>query len=110
MYSTALVMRLRPGGYPGYKKAHDELWPEINRSMADHGVSMGIYRHGDLLFLFACAPTEADWEASREYPILEEWTKYMREFLDDGDDGELFFEPLEEAFVFGLFDVEGMHR
>ena len=53
-------MKLRPGGYDGYKKAHDELWPEIATSMSDHGVSMAIYRFGDRLMLFACAPTEAD--------------------------------------------------
>jgi L-rhamnose mutarotase len=109
MYSAGFVMRLKPDGYAGYKKAHDELWPDIARSMSDHGVSMTIYRHGEFLFLFACAPTEADWDASRQYPILAEWTTYMREFLADGDDGELLFEPLEEAFVFGMFDAEGLH-
>lgn len=103
MYSAGYVMKLKPGGYAGYKKAHDELWPEIDASMADHGVSMAIYRCGDRLFLFACAPTRADWEASRDYPILEEWKQYMRTFLDDGADGQVLLEPLEEAFVFGMF-------
>lgn len=103
MYTVGYVMKLKPGGYAGYKKAHDELWPEIDASMADHGVSMAIYRHEGLLFLFACAPTQADWQASRDYAILEEWKQYMRTFLADGPDGGVLLEPLEEAFVFGMF-------
>ena len=97
-------MKLRPDGYEGYKKAHDELWPEIAASMSDHGVSMAIYRCGDRLFLFACASTEADWDASRQYEVLEKWKQYMREFLEDNDQAtDLYFEELPAAFHFGLF-------
>ncbi len=104
MYSTGFVMKLRPDGYDGYKKAHDELWPEIAASMSDHDVSMAIYRCSDRLFLFACSPTEADWDASREYEVLEKWKDYMREFLEDNDEGtDLYFEELPAAFHFGLF-------
>ena len=104
MYSTGCVMKLRPNGYDGYKKAHDELWPEIAASMSDHDVSMAIYRCSDRLFLFACSPTEADWDASREYEVLEKWKDYMREFLEDNDEGtDLYFEELPAAFHFGLF-------
>ena len=97
-------MKLRPDGYAGYKKAHDELWPEIAASMSDHDVSMAIYRCSDRLFLFACAPTEADWDASRQYEVLETWKQYMRDFLEDDDEGaDLYFEELPAAFHFGLF-------
>ena len=104
MYSTGFVMKLRPDGYDGYKKAHDELWPEIAASMSDHDVSMAIYRCSDSLFLFACSPTGAAWDASREYEVLEKWKDYMREFLEDNDEGtDLYFEELPAAFHFGLF-------
>ena len=104
MYATGCVMKLRPDGYGGYKKAHDELWPEIAASMSDHDVSMAIYRCSDRLFLFACSPTEANRDASREYEVLEKWKDYMREFLEDNDEGtDLYFEELPAAFHFGLF-------
>ena len=104
MYSIGCVMKLRPDGYSGYKKAHDELWPEIADSMSDHGVSMAIYRCDNQLFLFACAPTEADWQASREYEILDKWKQYMRDFLEDNEEGtDLYFEELPPAFHFGMF-------
>ena len=43
MYSIGLSMQLKPGSYEGYKEAHDNLWPEIAKSMADNNVSMSIY-------------------------------------------------------------------
>ena len=50
MYSIGLSMQLKPGSYEGYKEAHDNLWPEIAKSMDDNSVSMSIYRLGDRLF------------------------------------------------------------
>ena len=103
MFSIGYVMKLKPEGYPGYKEAHDNLWPEIARSMSDNQVNMSIYRFEDLLFLHAVAPTEEDWDKSREAPDLERWVEYMSEFLQADDGGGVFFEELPEAFGFGLF-------
>ena len=103
MFSIGLVMKLKPEGYPGYKEAHDKLWPEIACSMGDNSVSMSIYRFEDLLFLHAVAPTEEDWEKSRAAPDLERWVEYMSEFLQSAEAGKVFFEELPEAFSFGLF-------
>ena len=36
MYSIGLSMQLKPGSYEGYKEAHDNLWPEIAKSMDDN--------------------------------------------------------------------------
>jgi L-rhamnose mutarotase len=106
MFSIGLSMRLNPGGYPGYKKAHDELWPEIAKSMADNSVSMSIYRFGDRLFLHAVAPTEADWLKSREDPNLERWSEFMTNYLESDGAGNIVFDILEEAFAFGMFKSE----
>ena len=106
MYSIGLAMKLRPGAYAEYKQAHDDLWPDIARSMADNGVSMAIYRHGEHLFLHAVAPTERDWEESRKVPVLAKWLTYMATLLETGADGDIAFEELTEAFAFGLFRAD----
>ena len=103
MYSIGLAMTLRPGAYAEYKKAHDELWPEIADSMSDNDVSMAIYRFGENLVIHAIAPTEADWNKSRDVPILEKWFEYMSTLLATNQEGEIIFEDLPEAFVFGIF-------
>ena len=103
MYSIGLAMTLRSGAYAEYKKAHDELWPEIADSMSDHDVSMAIYRFGENLIIHAVAPTEEDWNKSRDVPILEKWFEYMATLLETDENGEIIFEDLPEAFAFGVF-------
>ena len=71
MYSIGIAMTLRPGAYDEYKKAHDELWPEIAESMSINDVSIAIYKFNENLIIHAVAPTEYDWNKSRDVPILE---------------------------------------
>ena len=103
MFSIGLVMKLKPGGYPGYKEAHDKLWPEIARSMRDNSVSMSIYRFEDRLFLHAVAPTEEDWKQSRNVEVLDRWSEYMSTQLETDAEGNITFDELPEAFAFGMF-------
>ena len=103
MYSIGLTMTLRPDAYDEYKKAHDELWPEIADSMSVNDVSMAIYKFNENLIIHAVAPTEEDWDKSREAPILEKWFEYMSTLLVTDDCGDIIFEDLPEAFAFGIF-------
>ena len=107
MFSAGLTFDLKPGCYPEYKKAHDELWPEIAASMSDNDVSMVIYKFEDQLFLCATAPSEADWAKSREHPALVKWSEYMSNMLVSDSDGQLVFHEMERAFAFGKF-AEGL--
>lgn len=103
MYRTAATFALKPGCYEEYKKAHDELWPDLARSMSDNDVNMAIYHHKGRLYMFATAPTQDHWERSRNVPILEKWSKYMATLMVTGADGKAVVEPMDEAFVFGEF-------
>lgn len=106
MYSIGLATTLRPGAYAEYKKAHDELWPDIAAAMADHNVSMSIYRFGENLILHIVAPTEEDWSKSAAEPIQAKWLEYMTTLLETNEEGEIIFESLTEAFAFGMFKAE----
>ena len=103
MYAIGLAMTLRPGCYAEYKKAHDELWADIAKSMSDNQVNMAIYRFGENLIIHATAPSEEHWDRSRQAPILVEWHDYMAKLLETDAAGEILFEELEEAFAFGQF-------
>jgi L-rhamnose mutarotase len=103
MYCIGLALTLRPGAYDSYKRAHDEIWPELAEGMRENEVSMAIYRDGERLFVFATAPTEAHWDASRADPTLAEWDRHMGEFLECDGEGNLRFSILPMAFGFGDF-------
>ena len=95
-------MTLKPGGFPGYKKAHDDIWPELAQLISNAGISMSIYRHGDLLFIHGIAPSEEKWNSiGGEVP--EKWYEWMTEFLETDPKGKTIVTPLTEAFSFGEF-------
>src|SRR4051794_23147414 len=103
MFTIGLAMNLRPGAFGDYKRAHDELWPELAASMRKHQVSMAIYRDGERLFLFGTAPSESDWQLGRKDPILERWDAEMTRFLESDPQGHIAFSLLPKAFGFGEF-------
>lgn len=103
MYCIGLALTLRPGAYEGYKRAHDNLWPELAAGMRANDVSMAIYRDGSRLFVFAAAPSEAHWQRSRQDAILVKWDQGMAEFLETDEKDRLRFTLLPKAFGFGEF-------
>jgi L-rhamnose mutarotase len=103
MFTVVLTMRLKPGCLAAYRKAHDELWPEIARSMSENQVSMAIYHDGGQLFVFATAPSEAHWDRSRQFPSLAKWDAMMTEFLEADAPGKIAFKHPEKVFGFGDF-------
>jgi len=64
MWSKALTYKLKPGFFPEYKKAHDELWPELAQAIADNQVNMVIHHHQERLYLYMTAPTEEHFTSS----------------------------------------------
>ena len=103
MYTICLGMKLRPDSLEDYQCAHDDLWPTVAEGMRHNNVSMMIYRSGDQLIVFATAPSEADWDASRKDPELEKWHTYMTQFLQTDEHGNIAFELLDKVFSFGDF-------
>jgi len=103
IYSIALKLKLKSGGYEGYKKAHDTLWPELADGMKRSNVSMAIFKDGQNLYVFASAPTKADWLRSREHPVLQRWSSHMTSFLEADASGAIVCDSMERLFVFGLY-------
>lgn len=101
MFTIGLSLRLKPGCLTEYRQAHDNLWPEVADSMRRHQVSMAIFDAGDRLFVFAIAPSEAEWQASRDDPSLHRWNREMTRFLQATPQGELDVQRLEQVFGFG---------
>jgi len=103
MHCLGFALTLKPGAYDGYKRAHDEIWPDLAKGMHENGVSMAIYRDGDRLYVFACATSEEHWDQSREDPLLAKWNNYMTEFLETDENGRIALTILAPAFSFGDF-------
>ena len=103
MFTVVLTMRLKPCCLAAYRKAHDELWPEIARSMSENRVSMVIFHEDGRLFVFATAPSAEHWERSRQVPTLARWDAMMTGFLESDEPGKIAFNHPEKVFGFGDF-------
>jgi L-rhamnose mutarotase len=103
MFTIFLSMGLKPGCLEAYRQAHDNLWPEIAASMADHDVSMAIYHEAGRLFVFAAAPSEAHWQRSRQAPALARWDALMTQYLEAAEPGKIAFSAPQKVFGFGQF-------
>ncbi|MEW6751164.1 MAG: L-rhamnose mutarotase [Candidatus Latescibacterota bacterium] len=106
MYAIGQTFKLRPGRYAEYRRAHDELWPELAEAMRACGVSMVIYHWHDRLFLYATAPTQEDFERSHRGPVAQRWAAYMASMMETHPDGTAIVEELEQAFAFGCFRTD----
>ena len=106
MYATGQTYQLKPAFYDEYKKAHDELWPELAEAMRANEVNMVIYRYGDRLFLYATAPSQEHFEQSHAGERAQQWLEYMATMMITGDDGKTIVEEMDMAFSFGAFKVD----
>ena len=103
MYSIGQTFKLKPAYYEDYKKAHDELWPELAAAMSAQQVNMVIYRYADRLFLYATAPSREHYERSYQGSVPQRWAEYMATMMETDADGKSIVEELEQAFAFGAF-------
>jgi len=102
VYSVGMTYQLKdPNLYPEYKKAHDELWPELAEAMQANDVNMIIYHYQGRLFLYATAPSKEHLDRSHEGPVARKWLEYMATLMITDENGKSIMEEMDEAFVFG---------
>jgi L-rhamnose mutarotase len=104
VFATTKTFALKPGCFAEYKKAHDELWPEIASALRENGVNMVIHYYEDRLFLFATAPNREALSRSHAGEAGVRWHEYMATLMITDSNGDTIVESLETAFKFGEFE------
>ena len=106
MWSKALTYQLKPGRYPEYKKAHDEVWPQLAQAMADNQVNMVIHHHQERLYLYMTAPPEEHFIRSHTGEVAARWMEYMATMMLTDAEGKTITEEMDMAFAFGRYQQE----
>jgi L-rhamnose mutarotase len=104
-YCLALDLKDDPGAISEYRKYHENVWPEITRSIKAAGIEdMEIYLTGNRLFMVLETDESFSFEAKnrtdRENPKVQEWERLMSRFqqpLPWGKPGEKWM-PMERVF------------
>jgi L-rhamnose mutarotase len=84
-YCLTLDLKDDPALIAEYRKHHDEIWPEIIRSIKDSGIeTMEIYLLGARMFMIMevneSFSFEAKAAADRANPKVQEWEQLMWKF------------------------------
>ena len=106
MWSMALTYQLKPGKYAEYKKAHDELRPELAQAMTENDVNMVIHHHEERLYLYMTAPTEEHFTRSHTGEVADRWLEYMATMMITDENGKTVMEEMDMAFAFGRYKDE----
>ena len=101
MIRKAFKMILKEGCKEEYKKRHDEIWPELVKTLEEAGVSdYAIYLDEDTNILFATQKVK-DHNTSDllpQNPVVQRWWKMMSEVMETNPDKSPVSIDLTEMF------------
>ncbi len=101
MIRKAFVMQLHPGQESTYVERHSPIWPELESTLKDHGVSnYSIFLHPETLQLFGYAEIEdeAQWNAIAQTRVCREWWSHMSDLMETNPDNSPVSTELNETF------------
>ncbi|QXE00372.1 L-rhamnose mutarotase [Terribacillus sp. DMT04] len=101
MIRKASVMYVYRDKFEEYKKRHDQLWPEMEQVLKEHGVSnYGIFLHEPTAMLFAYLEAESEELHAQiaETEVCQRWWVYMQDIMQTNPDHSPVSESLKEVF------------
>jgi L-rhamnose mutarotase len=101
MIRKAFRMSVHPGRYEEYTRRHNPIWPELEKTLLDHGVrDYSIYldpNTGDL-FAYALIESEERWAAVAATDVCQRWWTHMRDLMPSNPDHSPVAVDLREVF------------
>lgn len=97
----ASVMKVFENCHEEYKKRHDELWPEMQDMLLNHGVvtySIFLDERTSSLFAYLEIEDEALWAKAADTAICRKWWDYMRDIMETNEDASPVSIPLKDVF------------
>jgi len=101
MIRRAFLMTLKADSQAEYEKRHNPIWPELQRTLKEHGVSnysIFLEPGSDLLFAYAEIESEERWQRIAETEICQRWWASMSELMLTQPDDSPQTVALSEVF------------
>jgi L-rhamnose mutarotase len=101
MIRKASIMKLFPGYQDEYKKRHDELWPEMETELKNHGAqhySIFLDEKTNILFAYVEIESEEKWNRMSETEICQKWWAYMKDIMETNQDNSPVATELKQVF------------
>lgn len=97
----AFLFQIKPGAAEEYARRHNPIWPELEATLREHGVSnYSIHLNAETNELFGYAEIESEerWNAIAQTDINKRWWRFMADLMVTNPDGSPASKPLVECF------------
>ena len=101
MVRRAFRMWVNDGKADEYQQRHNPIWPELERTLLDHGVhTYSIFLDPQARELFAYVEFESveRWEAVARTDVCQRWWQHMREIMPSNPDNSPVSRECREVF------------
>ncbi|MGM0124640.1 L-rhamnose 1-epimerase [Enterococcus sp. AZ194] len=89
MIKKAIKMKIYPDKHEEYKRRHDELWPEMEQMLKEHGaLSYTIFLDAKTSTLFGYLEIQEEerWSQTAQTEINQKWWDYMADIMETNPD------------------------
>lgn len=101
MKRNAFKMKLLPGKVAEYKDRHDNIWPELSKSISDAGIKeYSIFLDEETNTLFACLKLDDHNTQHKliQSSIMKKWWAYMADIMEVNEYNSPKSKELKEVF------------
>ena len=89
MIRKSFLIQLKEGMADEYVKRHDNIWPELKKTLKDHGISnysIFMHEHSGMLFGYMEITSEPLLEQLARNEVMQRWWRYMTDVLESEDE------------------------
>ncbi|WP_119329540.1 L-rhamnose mutarotase [Cysteiniphilum halobium] len=101
MITKAIIMNVFTEAYDEYIKRHNEIWPELKKTIKAHGASnysIFLYRETGQLFAYLEIENEALWGELAQTQIMQKWWAFMAPLMKTHNNNQPITKELERVF------------
>ncbi|KGL38208.1 L-rhamnose mutarotase [Listeria newyorkensis] len=101
MERIASIMYLKDGFSEEYKARHDDLWPEMEQALKEHGAqnySIFLDDNTHVLFAYLEVENREKYDKIAETEICKKWWAYMEPLMETNEDNSPVSKNLTSVF------------
>jgi len=108
----AFVMSVHAGQEAEYRRRHNPIWPELERTLKSHGVrcySIFLDPCSGSLFAYVEFESQEQWDSIARTEACKKWWAHMREIMPTNPDNSPVQRDLHEVFHLETADTPETH-
>ncbi|WP_226529644.1 L-rhamnose mutarotase [Metabacillus niabensis] len=101
MIRKASIMFVYKDQYEEYQRRHDELWPEMEKELKEHGAhnySIFLNEESGQLFAYLEIEDKEKWNQMASTDICQKWWTYMEPLMETNPDNSPVSKELKSVF------------